>query len=162
VIRFAAKAHVPEGVEIVTLADERAKDPGCLQGIFDMVNEIGPDIPNPDVYTSPTYDTFLSGIENPDALHDGYFLAKAGGRYVGLSNLWRSEGSPDALYQGLTGVVREHRGRGLEGIGQAGATNAALFAVALLALSDRKLALKLDEFRRKQTEAVLKAAPLKL
>ncbi|TAK46194.1 MAG: 5-(carboxyamino)imidazole ribonucleotide mutase [Betaproteobacteria bacterium] len=47
-------------------------------------------------------------------------------------------------------------------IGEAGATNAALFAVALLALSDRKLALKLDEFRRKQTEAVLKAAPLKL
>jgi len=47
-------------------------------------------------------------------------------------------------------------------IGEAGAANAALFAVALLALSDRALAAKLDEFRRKQTEAVLKAAPLKL
>jgi len=47
-------------------------------------------------------------------------------------------------------------------IGEAGATNAALFAVALLALSDPALARKLDEFRRTQTEAVLKAAPLKL
>ena len=47
-------------------------------------------------------------------------------------------------------------------IGEAGAANAALFAVALLALSDKTLAGKLDEFRRKQTEAVLKAAPLKL
>jgi 5-(carboxyamino)imidazole ribonucleotide mutase len=47
-------------------------------------------------------------------------------------------------------------------IGEAGAANAALFVVALLALSDRALALKLEEFRRKQTEAVLKAAPLKL
>jgi 5-(carboxyamino)imidazole ribonucleotide mutase len=47
-------------------------------------------------------------------------------------------------------------------IGEAGAANAALFAVALLALSDKELASKLDEFRRKQTEAVLKAAPLKL
>jgi 5-(carboxyamino)imidazole ribonucleotide mutase len=47
-------------------------------------------------------------------------------------------------------------------IGEAGAANAALFAVALLALSDRALAAKLEEFRRKQTEAVLKAAPLKL
>ena len=47
-------------------------------------------------------------------------------------------------------------------IGEAGAANAALFAVALLALSDKGLAKKLDEFRRKQTEAVLKAAPLKL
>jgi 5-(carboxyamino)imidazole ribonucleotide mutase len=47
-------------------------------------------------------------------------------------------------------------------IGEAGAANAALFAVALLALSDGSLAKKLDDFRRKQTEAVLKAAPLKL
>ena len=47
-------------------------------------------------------------------------------------------------------------------IGEAGAANAALFAVALLALSDKGVAGKLEEFRRKQTEAVMKAAPLKL
>lgn len=47
-------------------------------------------------------------------------------------------------------------------IGEAGAANAALFAVAMLALSDRSLAKKLLTFREKQTEAVLKAAPLKL
>jgi 5-(carboxyamino)imidazole ribonucleotide mutase len=47
-------------------------------------------------------------------------------------------------------------------IGDGGAANAALFAVAMLALSDTGLAAKLDEFRRKQTESVLKAAPLKL
>src|SRR5207237_5827794 len=43
------------------------------------------------------------------------------------------------------------------GIGEAGAANAALFAVALLALSDKSLATKLDDFRKKQTEAVLKS-----
>jgi 5-(carboxyamino)imidazole ribonucleotide mutase len=47
-------------------------------------------------------------------------------------------------------------------IGDAGAANAALFAVALLALSDPALKAKLNEFRAKQTDAVLKAAPLKL
>ena len=47
-------------------------------------------------------------------------------------------------------------------IGDAGAANAALFAVALLALSDPSLQKKLADFRTKQTEAVLKAAPLKL
>jgi len=47
-------------------------------------------------------------------------------------------------------------------IGDAGAANAALFAVALLALSDPHLQKKLSDFRAKQTEAVLKAAPLKL
>jgi 5-(carboxyamino)imidazole ribonucleotide mutase len=47
-------------------------------------------------------------------------------------------------------------------IGEAGAGNAALFAVALLALSDAGMAKKLADFRAKQTESVLKAAPLKL
>ena len=47
-------------------------------------------------------------------------------------------------------------------IGEAGAANAALFAIALLALSDANLQKKLSDFRAKQTEAVLKAAPLKL
>ena len=47
-------------------------------------------------------------------------------------------------------------------IGEAGAANAALFAVALLSLLDKELAKKLEDFRRKQTEAVLKAAPLRL
>ena len=47
-------------------------------------------------------------------------------------------------------------------IGEAGAANAALFAIALLALSDPALKKKLAEFRAKQTDAVLKAAPLKL
>jgi 5-(carboxyamino)imidazole ribonucleotide mutase len=47
-------------------------------------------------------------------------------------------------------------------IGEAGAANAALFAVAVLALSDKALARKLAAFREKQTAAVLKAAPLKL
>jgi len=44
-------------------------------------------------------------------------------------------------------------------IGDAGAANAGLFAVAMLALEDRALADKLVAFRRKQTEAV-KAAKL--
>jgi 5-(carboxyamino)imidazole ribonucleotide mutase len=47
-------------------------------------------------------------------------------------------------------------------IGEAGAANAALFAVALLAVSDPNMQKKLSDFRARQTEAVLKAAPLKL
>jgi 5-(carboxyamino)imidazole ribonucleotide mutase len=40
-------------------------------------------------------------------------------------------------------------------IGPAGATNAALLAVAILATTDAKLAAALDQFRAAQTEAVL-------
>ncbi|MCC6473214.1 MAG: 5-(carboxyamino)imidazole ribonucleotide mutase [Burkholderiales bacterium] len=42
-------------------------------------------------------------------------------------------------------------------IGEAGAANAALFAVAMLALSDEPLARRLEAYRAKQTESVLSA-----
>ncbi|QOJ23417.1 MAG: 5-(carboxyamino)imidazole ribonucleotide mutase [Gammaproteobacteria bacterium] len=42
-------------------------------------------------------------------------------------------------------------------IGQAGAANAGLFAVALLAVNNSELSAQLDEYRRKQTESVLSA-----
>jgi 5-(carboxyamino)imidazole ribonucleotide mutase len=42
-------------------------------------------------------------------------------------------------------------------IGESGAVNAGLYAVAMLARTDRKLAQKLEAFRRKQTRAVLDA-----
>ncbi|OGA39534.1 MAG: 5-(carboxyamino)imidazole ribonucleotide mutase [Betaproteobacteria bacterium RIFCSPLOWO2_12_FULL_68_19] len=42
-------------------------------------------------------------------------------------------------------------------IGEAGAANAALYAISMLALSDEKLAAKLKDFRKKQAEAVRKA-----
>jgi 5-(carboxyamino)imidazole ribonucleotide mutase len=46
-------------------------------------------------------------------------------------------------------------------IGDAGAANAALFAVALLALGDEGMRKKLADFRARQTKAVLEAPPLK-
>lgn len=42
-------------------------------------------------------------------------------------------------------------------IGQAGAANAGLFAVALLAVNNSELSAQLDEYRHKQTESVLNA-----
>lgn len=42
-------------------------------------------------------------------------------------------------------------------IGQAGAANAGLFAVALLAVTNSELSTQLNEYRRKQTESVLNA-----
>jgi len=43
-------------------------------------------------------------------------------------------------------------------IGAAGATNAALLAIAILATTDAKLAAALDEFRAQQTQTVLEQA----
>lgn len=44
-------------------------------------------------------------------------------------------------------------------IGEAGAANAGLFAVAMLALHDAQLAQKLDGYRKKQADAIAATAP---
>lgn len=41
-------------------------------------------------------------------------------------------------------------------IGEAGAVNAALFAIAILAITNKELAIKLEKFRSHQTKVVLK------
>jgi 5-(carboxyamino)imidazole ribonucleotide mutase len=43
-------------------------------------------------------------------------------------------------------------------IGEAGAKNASLFAVSILALEDKVIAQRLETFRRAQTEKVLKGS----
>ena len=43
-------------------------------------------------------------------------------------------------------------------IGEAGAKNAGLFAASILALEDKSIAQKLEQFRAKQTETVLKGS----
>jgi 5-(carboxyamino)imidazole ribonucleotide mutase len=61
-------------------------------------------------------------------------------------------GGQDSLYS----IVQMPAGIpvGTLAIGKAGATNAGLLAAAILALADPELSRKLDEHRRKQTEAV--------
>jgi GNAT superfamily N-acetyltransferase len=52
-------------------------------------------------------------LESPWALHDAFFVAKDGERYVGESYLLLDLNDPEALYQGLTGVRPEYRRRGI-------------------------------------------------
>ena len=65
----------------------------------------------------------------------------------------------------LLSIVRMPRGVPVAtfAIGEAGAANAGLFAVAMLAVNDRDLAAKLGQFRKAQEEKVLalKLPPVK-
>lgn len=101
------------GLTITTLADEK-RDPECLKKLHELYVVIMEDVPHPDQYTPVDFEHFLRySIEHPDAIAEGYFIAKDGDRYIGLSNLRRSKEEPKDLYQGLTGVRREYRGQGV-------------------------------------------------
>ncbi len=101
------------GVAITTLAEERGRDPSCVERLYALHSAIGEDIPSPDRFTPPDFRLFVSHIvESPYALPDAHFIAVVDGRYVGVSNLFRPEVG-DWLVQRTTGVARDYRGRGI-------------------------------------------------
>lgn len=102
------------GIEIATLAALKESDPDWLSKLYNMSTAIEPDIPSPYEHTEVTKEQFRRmELEGPGRLMDGYFIAIKNGIYVGESYVIAAESEPQALYQGLTGVRREYRGRGI-------------------------------------------------
>ena len=103
-----AKKASSRGIVISTLMDERQRDPDCYKKLHEVVNKISADMPRPVEFTPIPYNQWVAmELDNPDLMPDGYMIARDGGRYVGLSALWKSQTEPRGLYQGNTGVVRE-------------------------------------------------------
>ncbi len=103
-----------EGIEISSLATEKARDPDCYRKLHELVQTVSGDMPLTEPYTPISYEQWLAvEMKNPDLAPEAYMIAKDGSRYVGLSTVWRSQKEARGLYQGLTGVRREYRGRGI-------------------------------------------------
>ncbi len=115
--RFAGARERVEtvGVRISTLKDEMARDAAAAHEAFELMNEIHFDVPSTDAPTPLDEATWRTrSLEGPNALPDAFFIAvDPSGRYLALSELERSAEDPTFLWQGLTGVRREARGRGL-------------------------------------------------
>lgn len=102
------------GIVIASLAEERRQDPECLKKLYDLIQTVAADMPMPDQFTPTSFEQWLAAEVNaPGLAPDGYMIAKDGSSYVGLSTVWLAEKEAKGLYQGLTGVRREYRGRGI-------------------------------------------------
>ncbi len=103
-----------EGIVISSLAEERRQDPECLKKLYDVVQTVAADMPMPEQFTPTSYEQWMAfEINAPGLAPEGYMIAKDGSNYVGISTVWKSDKEPHGLYQGLTGVRREFRGRGI-------------------------------------------------
>lgn len=114
--RFAGAAErvAAQGIAMTTLAVERERDPDVLAKVFDLHLAADQDVPAIDPVTPVPFDVYLAtNVNTPTALLDAYFLARDADRYVGVSNLQRSLEDPAILYQAVTAVRREYRGRGI-------------------------------------------------
>jgi GNAT superfamily N-acetyltransferase len=114
--RFAGyiEKAMKEGITFATLADEKPQGEESLRKIHELVQLITADMPREADFTSLTYEQWKTfSLENPQLLAEGYFIAKDGPQYVGMSNAHGIDTEPGVLHQDDTGVRREYRGRGI-------------------------------------------------
>jgi RimJ/RimL family protein N-acetyltransferase len=111
--RYSIKAS-QAGIEFSTLEQELRDDPKCYPKLYELVQTAFRDVPIADTPTDTPYDQWLAfEMKNPNLIPQAYMIAKNGDRYVGTSVVWRLKKEPRSLYQGLTGVLREYRGKGI-------------------------------------------------
>jgi len=115
--RFAGAAErvAAQGIRISTFADELASDPDAARKAYELTDHCRRDVPAMDQPTDVTFAEWKKDwTDAPSFLPDAFFVAIDGqGRWLGMSNLQRSIEDPSFIWQGLTGVRREARGRGL-------------------------------------------------
>ncbi len=102
------------GITIRTFA-ELASDPERDHKLYELDRDLSEDVPHPEPHTPISREFFVERIlADPDLIPEAYFVAidAATGEYAGMGQLWHSQGSDD-LYNGLTGVRRAYRRRGI-------------------------------------------------
>jgi RNA polymerase sigma factor (sigma-70 family) len=104
-----------ESISITTFAEERQRDPRCVEKLYELTTLLSQDDPARGPFTPPAYNAreALMWMEMKYVLPDAYFIAKRGDEYVGVSDVSLFEAMPGGLTQGFTGVKREYRRRGL-------------------------------------------------
>jgi GNAT superfamily N-acetyltransferase len=102
-----------QGIEIRCLQDLMEVDPGWKQKLYDLEWEVAQDIPSPAPITPSPVAQWEKQFGHPDFRADSWFIALNHDQYVGLSTLWVTSTGSDKIYQGITGVIRSHRRRGV-------------------------------------------------
>jgi len=111
--RYVDKA-LKVGITFTTLAEEHRHGQDSLKKIHELVQLIQADMPREAEFSPLNYDEWDTySLKNPQLLPDGYFLAKDGSNFVGMSDVHRIDSEPAVLNQDDTGVIREYRGRGI-------------------------------------------------
>lgn len=100
------------GIEIRTVRELEA-DPERDRKLYDLDWALDQDVPSPEPPTRVPYEEWQKVWQRSNLLPDGWFVAVHDGRYVGTTNLWSLQATPDTLETGLTGVLRSYRRQGI-------------------------------------------------
>jgi GNAT superfamily N-acetyltransferase len=102
-----------EGIEIRSVAEIQPLDESFMRRLHTMVESVVADIPRTEKkHQEQPFEVWSQNfLKSPGSSAEAYFLALDNGSPVGLANLHVRPGAP--AFNGLTGVAREYRGRGV-------------------------------------------------
>lgn len=103
-----------QNIEIRPLSEIMLVDPDWKRKFWELEWELLQDVPSPEPLTKTPLEIFARSVfESPNFMPEAQYIALDGGRWVGMSGLWRSQAASHMLYTGVTGAVRSHRRRGI-------------------------------------------------
>ena len=113
--RYVSERVEQQGVSINTLAEERMRDPNCVEKLYALSTALHQDDPARSALAAPAYNAREARLwlDMPYVLPDAYFIARQGDQYVGVSGVSLFEALPGGLTQSFTGVIREKRRQGI-------------------------------------------------
>src|SRR5438270_5312009 len=99
-----------QGLELLTLADAGPSEE-VIKELADLHWEAAQDIPRDEPHVRQSEESFRAWLSAPGVYEDRFWLARLGGRFVGISYLqYRERGH---AWTGWTGTARSVRGRGV-------------------------------------------------
>lgn len=103
-----------EGIEIISLADLSKRDADWQKRIYDLEMTTNQDVPSPHPFSPSPFALYAQReFEDPEFMPEGWFVAVAGGQYVGTTTLDKVNEDADLLQTKFTGVRRDYRRRGI-------------------------------------------------
>jgi len=100
------------GVWISTISAYAAGCPDALSRWHAVSEQVGADAPSNGPYVPVPFETWIQRLQHPGYRPDAQFLAIYNDFPIGVASLWHRSADSD-LDAGVTGVVREHRRRGI-------------------------------------------------
>ena len=102
-----------QGIEIVAAPELARRVPDWKHVMWNLEFELMQDAPHPDELKQRPFEVYVKWLASPGFIPGAFFAAMHEGRVVGMSELWRRHAQPHKLSTGMTGVVRDHRRRGI-------------------------------------------------
>jgi mycothiol synthase len=101
-------------ITIVPLADLMESDPDWARKVYDLEWVLSEDVPNAEKPAKPSLEQYQEGtLSGPMFNPAGWFIARAGERYIGMSRFFGTPNAEGHIHFGLTGVIRSYRRQGI-------------------------------------------------